>query len=231
MIGQILQEVLPFEVVTFLKEMLNSKKVAQNEKDLIADNLIGVYQQHQGDNLRLVTIRQHASHYLTSLGTARALQFLEQAYSQEPNKWVQRGIMVGLALYCERADILEQYITMLRKDPEAASINLGYHLVYYGDQAQECGYYDQGGDQCDGTLRSLFRHLNPERHKNSWVLDVLTLSALLETRGATILAAHQQQMPFLKALLGKEYWKQNQVIWQEKERLEKILDGVKYGYE
>jgi hypothetical protein len=66
-----------------------------------------------------------ASHYLTSLGTPRAIQFLEQTYNQEPNNWVQRGIMVGLALYCNKTDILEQYITMIRNDPEVASINLG----------------------------------------------------------------------------------------------------------
>jgi transcriptional regulator with XRE-family HTH domain len=225
-ISEILQEVLPFEVVTFLKEMLNSKEIVQNEKDLIVHNLIMVYQMHQGDDFRLVTIRQHASHYLTSLGTPKAIQFLEQTYNQEPNKWVQRGIMVGLALYCNKTNILEQYITMIRNDPEVASINLGYHLVYYGDQAQEYGYYDQRGERCDGTLRSLFRHLNNERHKNSWPLDLLTLSALLETRGIAILASHKQELPFLKEFLKQEHREQNSTFQQEKEHLEKIIQGA-----
>lgn len=225
-IGEILQEVLPFEVVTFLKEMLNSTEIAQSERDLIANNLINVYQAHRGDDLRLVTIRQHASHYLASLGTPHAVQFLERVYQEEPNKWVQRGIMVGLALYCDRMDILEKYITMIRSDPEAASINLGYHLVYYGDQAQENGYYDQKGKRCDGTLRSLFRHLSIERHRNSWPLDILTLSMLLETRGIAILAPYKQEVSELIEFLKREQWEPNSVFQREKEHLEKILQGA-----
>src|SRR6266487_3158488 len=211
-ISEILKEVLPFEVVTFLKDMLNAKEIAQNEKDAITQNLIKVYQIHQGDDIQSVTIRQHASHYLTNLKTPHAIQFLEQIYYQEPNKWVQRGIMVGLALYCDRIDILEEYIKLIRNDSEVASINLGYHLVYYGDQAQECGYYDQKEERCDGTLRSLFRHIHNERHKNSWPLDILTLADLLETRGITILA--------------QEYWKQSDIFQRENEHLAKILQGA-----
>ena len=225
-ISEILKEVLPFEVVTFLKDMLNAKEIAQNEKDAIIQNLIKVYQIHQGDDIPSVTIRQHASHYLTNLKTPHAIQFLEQIYYQEQNKWVQRGRMVGLALYCNKMDILEEYIKLIRNDPEVASINLGYHLVYYGDQAQECGYYDQKGERCDGTLRSLFRHIHNERYKNSWPLDVLTLADLLETRGTIILATHKQELPFLKKFLAQENWKQSNIFQQEKEHLEKILQGA-----
>ena len=46
--------------------MLNSKETGQHEKDVVVHNLIKVYQMHQGDDLRPVTIRQHASHYLTN---------------------------------------------------------------------------------------------------------------------------------------------------------------------
>jgi hypothetical protein len=108
--------------------MLEAKDVPPSEKDVIVDNLLKVYQNLKEDDLRSVTIRQHASHYLTLLKTKQAIQFLEKAWMQEPNKWIQRGMMVGLALYCERPDILEQYIQIIRDDNEAASINLGYHL-------------------------------------------------------------------------------------------------------
>jgi hypothetical protein len=225
-IDVVLQEVLPFEVVAFLKEMLDSKEVSPNEKGLIVGNLIQVYQSNKEDDLRSATLRQQASHYLAHLGTTRAIQFLEQNYTQEGNKWVQRGMMVGLALYCDKADILEQYITIIRENPEAASINLGYHLVYYGDQAQELGYYDQGCERCDGTIRSLFRHLKNERHKNSWILDILTLSTLLEKRGKGILVSHEQQYSFLRDFLEKDFPELGHTFQQEKTRLREILRGA-----
>ncbi len=136
LIGQVLQEVLPFEVTTFLKEMLESKELTQNERNLIVNNLIEVYQQHKTNEVQSTMIREQASHYLARLGTLRATQFLEQSYEKEPDSLVQRGMMVSLALYCNRRDILERYIKIVRSDPKAAAINLGYHLVYYGDQAQ-----------------------------------------------------------------------------------------------
>jgi hypothetical protein len=225
-IGSVLQEVLPFEVVSFLKEMLDSKEVSPNEKSLLVTNLISVYRSNGGNDLRSATIRQQASHYLARLGTPRAIQFLEQQYEQEPNKWVQRGMMVGLALYCDKAGVLEQYIKLLREDPEAASINIGYHLVYYGDQAQELGYDDQGGERCDGTVRALFRRLSSERYKNGWALDILTLSTLLEQRGRELLASHAQQLPLLREFLTRDHQKLGETFRQEKEHLEKILQGA-----
>ncbi|MBV9691550.1 MAG: NACHT domain-containing protein [Ktedonobacteraceae bacterium] len=225
-IGLVLQEVLPFEIVGFLKELLDSREIPLNEKGLIVENLIRVYQNNMEDELRAATIRQQASHYLACLGTARAIQFLEQNYEREANKWVQRGMMVGLALYCDKPNVLEQYIKMVREDPEAASINLGYHLVYYGDQAQELGYYDQGGERCDGTIKSLFRRLGNEKHKNGWTLDLLTLSSLLEQRGMVILDSYKQQHSLLREFLAKDYQELDNTFQREKGHLRKILQGA-----
>ena len=224
-IGEVLQEFLPFEVVTFLKEMLDERDGFHYEKDLIANNLIKVYQHYKGDDLRSVTIRQHASHYLARLGTRQAMLFLEQTSKEEPNKWVQRGMMVGLAFYCNRTDILEHYIKIIRDDQEAASINLGYHLVYYGDQGQELGYYDQGGEKCDGTIRALLRRLSNERYTNGRVLDILTLSTLLEQRGLSALAPFKHQLPIVKEFLSSDHQAQNDIFQQEKRRLSEILKG------
>ena len=134
--------------------------------------------------------------------------------------------MVGLALYCERPDILEQYIQIIRDDNEAASINLGYHLVYYGDQIPEAGYYDQGGERCDGTIRAIFRHLRNERHRNSWVLDIATLATLLEQRGISILSSHNEDVPFLKEFLNKNHMEYSDIFQQEQKRLAKIVGGI-----
>lgn len=225
-IGHVLQEFLPFEVATFLKQMLEAKDIRPAEKDVIVDNLLRVYQHYSGDDLQSLTVRQHASHYLALVRTRRAIQFLEQAWKQEPNKWVQRGIMVGLALYAEKADVLEQYIKIIQNDAEAASINLGYHLVYYGDQAPESGYYDQGGSRCDGTLRAIFRHLKNERHKNSWILDIVTLSMLLEQRGRSILSPYEEEIAFLEEFFKKDHREHSNLLQQEKERLAKTIGEI-----
>ena len=72
-IGQVLQTFLPFEITTFLKQMLEAKDVPIAEKDVIVDNLLKVYQNFKEDDLRSVTIRQHASHYLALLKTKQAI--------------------------------------------------------------------------------------------------------------------------------------------------------------
>jgi hypothetical protein len=228
-VGNVLQEFLPFEVVAFLKQTLEVKELSGHDEDVVVDILIKAYQENGGNDSRSVTIRQHASHYLSHLGTSRAVQFLERACEKEPNKWVQRGIMVGLVLYCGRIDILKRYITIVRSDAEAASINLGYHLVYYGDQVQELGYYDQGGECVEGTLRALFRHLRYEQYKNGWPLDLLTLSTLLERRGQSILSSLKPQLPFLQEFLSREYQEQGDILSQEGERLKRLLQPLMEG--
>jgi hypothetical protein len=224
-VENVLQEFLPWDVGTFLKGILVSEEISPHDKDLIVSMLIKVYQRNRKDDPRSVTIRQHASHYMTLVGTKQAVEFLEQACEREPNKWVQRGIMVGLALYCGRTDILERYINIIRHDAEAASINIGYYLVYYGDQAEELGYYDQGGEKCDGTIQAIFRRLKDESFRKGWVLDILTLSTLLEQRGMKILSPYKQQLPFLHEFLSREYQDLGDIFQQEKKRLEKILEG------
>ena len=222
-----LQAFLPFEIVTFLKEMLAAKTVSHRDRDSIVEMLIAAYQQSSASDGDSTNIRQHASYYLAFLGTQRAVSFLEQTYKLEANKWVQRGMMVGLALFCERADILERYITMIKTDPEAASINVGYHLVYYGDQLPEVGYYDQGGERCEGALASIFRRLKRERYKTEWVLDLVTLSSLLERRGFSILSSHEKDLHFLEDFLQKDNHTHSQLLYQEKQHLAEILQGVR----
>jgi len=221
--AEALREFIPVEVATFLKDMLIARDLSEYEKRLITNILIETYQQHPGSDQESLLIRQHVAHYLARLGTQRAVQFLEQAYEREPNKWVLRSIMVGLALFCNKAEILDQYIDILHKDPEAASINIGYHLVYYGDQSLEEGYYDQGGKKCDGTVRAIFRHLRREKHKPAWALDLLTLRSLLETRGLAILEANSEYLPFLRDFLNEDHKGQSRTFHREKQLLEAAL--------
>lgn len=225
-IEQVLQASLPFDVAVFLKEMLSATDISPHEKELIATNLIAVYQRNRSGNSIQTTIRQQASHYLTSLGTPRAIAFLEQICNEEHNKWVQRGIMVGLALYCGRRDMLDRYILLLRSDPEMSSINLGYHLIYYGDHAYNADYHVVAIDRCERTVAAIFRHLGDERYKNGWALDILTVTTLIEQVGMSVITVQPWYMSFLAEFLSREHPEQCDIFQQEKERLKHLLEGV-----
>lgn len=224
--AHVLGEFISMEVGIFLKAMLDAKKCSSSERDYVVDVLIAAYRQNSMDDQRSVTIRENASHYLAFLGTPKATRFLEQAYAAEPNKWVQRGMMVGLALLCQKSDILDRYIDLILNDPEVASINIGYHLVYYGDQAPEEGYHDRGGQRCEGTLRSIFRRLKSEHYRSGWALDLLTLRTLLEQRGVKILDTDEYYRPFLAAFLDDNHQGQSSAFQREKQRLQEILEGA-----
>ncbi|MGB3458437.1 MAG: NACHT domain-containing protein [Halobacteriota archaeon] len=222
--AQALQVSTPAEIAAFLEHMLSSKHIPKQEKDAISNNLIAAYQQNSGADLPLLIIREHASYYLACLGTPRAIRFLERAIDVEQNKWVQRGMMVGLGIFCGREDIMEKYIDILRKDPDAASINIGYNLAYYGDRPLEEGYCDLRGSKCDGFVRSIFRHLKSEKHKAIWALDLHTLRTLLEDegRGMSILQANDEYIPFLSEFLSKDYKEYGGVFNREKNLLRQM---------
>jgi hypothetical protein len=222
----VFQAFLPWDIGNFLKGILVSGEVTPSEKDVIVTLLMKVYQQHKQDDPRSITLRQHASHYMALLATKSARQFLEQAWHQETDKWVQRGMMVGLALYCDREDILEQYIKMIRTDPETASLNIGYYLVYYGDQPQEAGYHDQGGETCEGTIQAIFRRLQDDRYRKGWALDLLTLATLIEQRGIKVLSSHQQHWDFLWQFCQQDYQDLGDLFQEEKNHVYTILQGA-----
>jgi hypothetical protein len=222
-IEQALAASLPFDIATFLKKML--KESTSYEKDLIVANLITVYQRNRKQEKQPTTIRQQASYFLTNLATEQAVCFLEEVHQEEPNKWVQRGIMVGLALYAGKTEMLEQYIQIIRKDAQAATINTRYHLIYYGDQTGDLDTPEQIIAHSEKTVAALFRHLQNERYQNGWALDLFTLSTLLELQGSSILSIHTQYIPFLKEFLEKNHPDHGAALLKEKKRLQQITKG------
>jgi hypothetical protein len=129
--------------------------------------------------------------------------------------------MVGLALYCRRQDILDRYVQIVRGDPEAASINLGYHLVYYGDLPTGTDYHAENIVQCEHTIAALFRHFRDENYYQiGWSLDILTLVSLIEQQGVSILS--EDDLMFLDSFCQKEY-NLGPTFQEEKTRLEEIL--------
>jgi hypothetical protein len=154
-----------------------------------------------------------------------SIEFLKNSYESEPDKWVKRGMMVGLGIICGKEDIIEKYISMLYTDPEAASINIGYNLAYYGDQPLQEGYLDQGNKECEGMVRATFRHLRSKKYTAGWVLDLLTLRTLLQDkrRGLSILNANEDYIPFLREFLSNDYRDLGTAFHQEKQLLQDFL--------
>ena len=228
-IEQALAASLPFDIATFLKKML--KECASYEKDLIVANLITVYQRNRKQEKQPTTIRQQASYFLTNLATEQAVCFLEEVYQEEPNKWVQRGIMVGLALYARRAGMLERYLRIVQQDREASAINIGYHLIYYGDYAGDLDSLDpfeQTITCSEKTVAALIHHLENERYRDGWALNLLTLTTLLELQGISILQTQTWYLPFLQAFLsGDDH--QGEILLAEKERLQQLIEGASIG--
>jgi transcriptional regulator with XRE-family HTH domain len=225
-IEQVLRASLPFDIATYLKKMLRESE--PHEKSLIATNLINIYRRNQQQSQTAVTIRQQATYYLSNLRTDTAAHFLESIYQQESNKWVQRGIMLGLALYAGKAEMLEQYLQIIREDTQAATINTIYHLIYYGDQAGNLEALDapeQTITHSEKTVAALFRHLQNKRYQNGWALDLFTLSTLLELQGPSILSTHTWHLPFLKQFLETNHPDHRASLLQEKKRLQQLIEG------
>ena len=218
-VEQVLGEHLPVEIAGFLKEMLKSDKLKPREMNLIGENLEKTYSNNiQSTNILL---REQACYYLASLGTPKSIKFLEKIYTNEPDKFVQRGILVGLSIQCKRQDIMDKYIRVLRQDHDADLINLGYHLIYYGDSPFENDYVDKGRPKCDGTIRAIVRHLRDVDYICGWVLDLFTLRRLIETRGKEILTGHD--LLFVQNFLLENQNYQNTSFLQEKKLLETQL--------
>jgi hypothetical protein len=61
-----------------------------------------------------------------------------------------------------------------------------------------------------------------------WALNLLTLSALLELQGVSILQTQTWYLSFLQAFLGRDDH-QGEVLLAEKERLQQLIEGVSIG--
>jgi len=104
--------------------------------------------------------------------------------------------MVGLGIFCNREDIIDEYIDMLHTDPEAASINIAYNLAYCGDQSLEKtleeGYCNKGKIKCNRLIWEIFYHLKSEKYKNGWALDILILRTLFPIQYQSVVSRQRQ---------------------------------------
>jgi len=217
-----IRRLIPFEIAKFLKDMLDNNS-SKNDKEIIMSNLQKVYQNCGGlEKLNLI-LRQHASYYLAFLKTEGATNFLLEEYNNEKNKWVQRSIMVGLANFCNRSDIMKKYIDMLRGNRETSKINLVYHLVYYGDLPLEKMFESKEVEvkDCSRTTSAMIRHLKNKKYKNSWVLDLFTLNNLTKfISGKKSILDNDEHKKILEIFLqNKSNWQSNKLLAEEVKRI------------
>lgn len=228
-LARTLKESTPAEIADFLEDILQEDAKYKHGNSLIADNLIEAYKRNSGESYSSLTIREHACYYLACMGTQKATQFLEQTYMNETNKWVQRGMLVGLGIFCNREDIIEKYIDMLDKDSEAASINIGFNLAYCGDRSLEEafkeGFCDNGESNCDGLIRETFHHLRSEKYQAGWALDLFTLRTILQDkrRGIFALNVNRENIPFLNEFLSNDHIGRCTMFHRERTLLQEIL--------
>lgn len=174
---------IPSNIERFLKYGLKSLDI--QEIELIADSLELIYQKleiesDKDKNKLNIMGRQQAAHYLSillpylpPLISKRVEQFLLSLLKKEKNKFITRGIRVGLFRHANRRDVLKEYLDLLELDREEQLVNCGYYLMYYGDQSS--GYLDEGYVYCENTIKNILRHLLSRDHKIGWPLDLITL--------------------------------------------------------
>jgi hypothetical protein len=211
-----LKEFLPVEIASFLKDMVNASNEVLVEQ--ITDNLIQVYRsQKNEDSPDSVTAREHACYYLGRLKSKRIESFLEESIPNEKREWIRRGMIIDLIYTYKQRRKLSEYLKELKNNPIVDSVNRGYHLEYYGDQAPEGDHTDKGGAKCDRTVRAIVRHIkNPIRHEVGWALDIYTLRRLIETR--TKLMDIRNIIPANEAAVLKEFLNKAHALDPELER-------------
>lgn len=223
-----IRRLIPFEIAKFLKDMLDNNS-SKNDKERIMNNLQKVYQNCGGVEKLNLILRQHASYYLAFLKTKDATNFLLEGYDNEKNKWVQRSMMVGLAIFCNRSDIMEKYIRMLYENEETSKTNLIFHLVYYGDLPLEKMFEIKEVEVKDfsRTIRAIIEHLKNNKYKNSWVLDLFTLRDLIRfIRGKEVFLNNDKYRETLKNFVQKERKLQNnELLLTEIEVMKDALKG------
>ena len=222
-----LKEFIPVEIATFLKEMLSlSKNFSEFEKKQVMNNLMSIYKNNPGNEQKNIVARGQSSHYLAYLDLMESNKFLEEQYKKENNKWVQRAIMVALARFANRRDILAEYIEMLNRDEEAASIHVGYLLEYYGDQQYEMEFSDNNEEKCDNTIKAIISHLKNEKYSNGWLLDIISLQFLISNpkRGKKILS--EENIKILNNFFDKDHEKLGDRFLHEENKLKMMLNEV-----
>lgn len=213
-----LQQFIRPGVADFLTSMLQARNLNVGKKRRLFYHLRDAYLAHPDDDWHSLSIRSQSSHNLAKLGLLEANTFLRTVYHSEKDKWVKRGIAVGLALFANDGSIINKYVEELYSDPEHVSVNLGYNLIYYGDHAFDYDYHDDGDPHCTKTVIALIGHLTSQQYHLMWILEMYTLRCILEDQRRLHLAAQVSRTHWQKLLAFLSY---EQTGFDERARDEK----------
>ncbi|WP_158304574.1 NACHT domain-containing protein [Thermococcus barophilus] len=185
---EILKIHISSDIERFLKYML--KSLQKNAIEKVALSLKTIYNKIDLESINnnpktkreiseIIMGKQQTAHYLAILIPYLSEDikedienFLIGKLRTETNKFITRGIRVGLFRHANRKDILKEYLRLLEKDWEEREVNCGYYLMYYGDQVRS--YIDLGKKDCENTVRNIIRHFLSINHKAGWPLDLIT---------------------------------------------------------
>lgn len=220
--GAVLGEFIPVEVDTFLRGLATQRVVSAHERKILGVNLCEAYRSHSGDDATSITVRDHAGFYLARLILPEADRFLAAAVENETDPVVRRSIVVALGVYCGRPDVVAGYICEMQSARALADINLGYHLVYYGDRSVEAGYGVKTVERFDATKQAILRHLRNEDYAPHWPLDLFTLKDLGRKIGWDRMGLEPTDLHFLRSFLRSTLDGQGYLASEARELLQEI---------
>ncbi|MFC4013561.1 NACHT domain-containing protein [Nonomuraea purpurea] len=227
------------EVSEFVKEYLERANANSRILTRVCDVCFDAFQANgdvggdSADAARARVARQQLAYYLGNLRSARIVQFLRQTLLNEPDLWIQRGIILGLA-FGGTAQPLAEYVDRLRANRATGrnvaenDVNLGYTLTFFGDQPTDHFHpeVDQGLENCEGTIRRITYLVGTETDQECWRLDLFTLVELWQHRPVSrerYVVAMLECAPELSVILDAFAHNPESAGWPEIEELREIL--------
>ncbi len=172
-------------IIYFLREMLAESSNDSQEQTAICHSMQTLLKTYADQSTTAAeTIRQHIGNLLPSVANSAAEHFLTRFLKKEPSKFVQRGIVIGLALQRNRIDLLDEYVRQLEWDVDARALQIGYSRIYHGDQEWSGEWKDDGTSEVQNVVAAqvdrLISKTNQHLSMRLWTLTALTLRTLLE---------------------------------------------------
>lgn len=226
------------EVSEFLKEYL--VQAEPRAKERIASIGITTYRLCADDprldpvdRARARLAREQLGYYLAALSLPQVRSFFLSELHTEPDAWLRRGIVIGLAIGGDTA-LLDQYVDLLAAerdaggDPVENSVNNGFNLTFFGDQPLDVLHpdRDQGGPRCRKTITTLVYQLQTETDRGSWRLDLYSLLDLWlhrEESRADCVETLRGEIPALRRIAATLRGRPDCSWWRELPLLEELI--------
>jgi hypothetical protein len=182
------------EISEFLKEAIERLNAHPRDVNKAAKVLVEAITRAEAGDPRLSPASAYATlgrrrlmleqlcYYLGNIESGSAQTFLMERMEREPDDWVKRGIVVGLA-FGGQDKPQKRYIAELRAERLSGAatpmnnVNIGFHLSFFGDQPYDPEYPDRdmGFEECGKTVDRLVYQLGTNTNRPNWQIDLYTL--------------------------------------------------------